>query len=172
MNSDLFVHSSLDYIRQTTVVPLAASIVVQYDFNSLGQVFKVSRQVANLTYITAKGGFHDRSISSRRRGGACVRGTEHGAAVGGTAGGQGRTLIVFLADDEGYGELGCQGNKEIPTPQIDSIAKAGIRFTSGYVSGPYCSPTAPGLMTGRYQTRFGHEFNGGGGAGATASACR
>jgi arylsulfatase A-like enzyme len=74
-------------------------------------------------------------------------------------------LIVFLADDEGYGELGCQGNKEIPTPQIDSIAKAGVRFTSGYVSGPYCSPTRAGLMTGRYQTRFGHEFNGGGGAG-------
>src|SRR5688500_8601290 len=71
-------------------------------------------------------------------------------------------LIVLLADDEGYGELGCQGNNEIPTPNIDSIAKAGIRFTSGYVSGPYCSPTRAGLMTGRYQTRFGHEFNGGG----------
>jgi arylsulfatase A-like enzyme len=74
-------------------------------------------------------------------------------------------IIVFLADDEGYGELGCQGNPEIPTPHIDSIAKSGIRFTSGYVSGPYCSPTRAGLMTGRYQTRFGHEFNGGGGAG-------
>jgi arylsulfatase A-like enzyme len=74
-------------------------------------------------------------------------------------------FIVFLADDEGYGELGCQGNKEIPTPHIDSIAAGGIRFTRGYVSGPYCSPTRAGLMTGRYQTRFGHEFNGGGGAG-------
>ncbi len=68
-------------------------------------------------------------------------------------------IIIFLADDEGYGELGCQGNTEIPTPQIDSIAKNGIRFTQGYVSGPYCSPTRAGLMTGRYQTRFGHEFN-------------
>lgn len=74
-------------------------------------------------------------------------------------------VIVFLSDDQGYGELSCQGNPEIPTPQIDSIAKAGIRFTSGYVSGPYCSPTRAGLITGRYQTRFGHEFNGGGGAG-------
>ncbi len=74
-------------------------------------------------------------------------------------------IIVFLSDDEGYGELGCQGNKEIPTPQIDSIAAGGIRFTQGYVSGPYCSPTRAGLMTGRYQTRFGHEFNGGGNAG-------
>ncbi|MFM7319180.1 MAG: sulfatase-like hydrolase/transferase, partial [bacterium] len=41
----------------------------------------------------------------------------------------------------------------------DALAKAGTRFTQGYVSGPYCSPTRAGLMTGRYQTRFGHEFN-------------
>ena len=68
-------------------------------------------------------------------------------------------IVVFLADDEGYGELGCQGNQEIPTPNIDSIAAGGIRFTQGYVSGPYCSPTRAGLLTGRYQTRFGHEFN-------------
>jgi arylsulfatase A-like enzyme len=74
-------------------------------------------------------------------------------------------VIIFLSDDVGYGEYGFQGNKEIPTPHIDSIAKNGIRFTQGYVSGPYCSPTRAGLMTGRYQTRFGHEFNGGGPAG-------
>jgi arylsulfatase A-like enzyme len=74
-------------------------------------------------------------------------------------------LIVFLSDDVGYGEYGFQGNREIPTPNIDAIAKNGVRFTQGYVSGPYCSPTRAGLMTGRYQTRFGHEFNGGGPAG-------
>ena len=68
-------------------------------------------------------------------------------------------ILLILADDLGYGELGCQGNPEIPTPNTDSIAKNGIRFTAGYVSGPYCSPTRAGLMTGRYQTRFGHEFN-------------
>jgi arylsulfatase A-like enzyme len=69
-------------------------------------------------------------------------------------------ILVILADDLGWGELGCQGfTKEIPTPHVDSIAKNGIRFTSGYVSGPYCSPTRAGFMTGRYQTRFGHEFN-------------
>jgi arylsulfatase A-like enzyme len=78
-------------------------------------------------------------------------------------------IIIFLADDLGYGELGMQGNKEIPTPHIDSIAKAGVRFTSGYVSGPYCSPTRAGLMTGRYQTRFGHEFNEGGDPAAANS---
>jgi len=68
-------------------------------------------------------------------------------------------VIVFLSDDVGWAEYGFQGAKDIPTPNIDSIAKNGVRFTQGYVSGPYCSPTRAGLMTGRYQTRFGHEFN-------------
>jgi len=68
-------------------------------------------------------------------------------------------VLVFLSDDVGWGEYGFQGATDIPTPNIDSIAKNGIRFTQGYVSGPYCSPTRAGLMTGRYQTRFGHEFN-------------
>lgn len=68
-------------------------------------------------------------------------------------------VLVILTDDTGWGEYGFQGAKDIPTPNIDSIAKAGTRFTQGYVSGPYCSPTRAGLMTGRYQTRFGHEFN-------------
>lgn len=71
-------------------------------------------------------------------------------------------VIVFLSDDVGYGEFGFQGNKEIPTPNIDSIAKNGVRFTNGYVAATYCSPCRAGLLTGRYPTRFGHEFNGGG----------
>lgn len=69
-------------------------------------------------------------------------------------------ILIILCDDVGYGEFGFQGNKEIPTPHIDSIARNGIRFSQGYVSGPYCSPTRAGLLTGRYQTRYGHEFNG------------
>jgi arylsulfatase A-like enzyme len=68
-------------------------------------------------------------------------------------------ILLIVADDMGYGELGCQGWKDIPTPHIDSIARHGIRFTNGYVSCPVCSPTRAGLMTGRYQQRFGHEFN-------------
>jgi arylsulfatase A-like enzyme len=69
-------------------------------------------------------------------------------------------ILVILADDLGYGELNCQGfTSQIPTPSIDSLARNGVRFTSGYVSGPYCSPTRAGFMTGRYQQRFGHEFN-------------
>jgi arylsulfatase A-like enzyme len=74
-------------------------------------------------------------------------------------------VIVFLSDDVGYGEYGFQGAKDIPTPNIDSIAKNGVRFTSGYVAATYCSPCRAGLLTGRYPTRFGHEFNGGGPAG-------
>jgi len=68
-------------------------------------------------------------------------------------------IIVIVGDDMGYADIGCHGCKDIATPHIDSIAKNGIRFTSGYVSGPYCSPTRAGLLTGRYQNRFGHEFN-------------
>jgi arylsulfatase A-like enzyme len=68
-------------------------------------------------------------------------------------------IVVLLADDVGYGELGCQGNPQIPTPHIDSIAQAGIRFTDAYVTASVCSPSRAGLMTGRYQTRFGYEIN-------------
>lgn len=68
-------------------------------------------------------------------------------------------LVIFYADDLGWGETGAQGNPEIPTPNIDAIARNGIRFTSGYVAATYCSPSRAGLMTGRYPTRFGHEFN-------------
>jgi arylsulfatase A-like enzyme len=68
-------------------------------------------------------------------------------------------VVVFLADDLGNADLGAQGGKDIPTSNIDSIAKNGVRCTQAYVSCPYCSPTRAGLNTGRYQTRFGHEFN-------------
>ncbi|HXT60503.1 MAG TPA: sulfatase [Pirellulales bacterium] len=68
-------------------------------------------------------------------------------------------ILFIIADDLGYGELGCQGNPQIPTPHIDSIAAAGVRFTAGYVTAPNCSPSRAGLLTGRYGTRFGHEFN-------------
>jgi arylsulfatase A-like enzyme len=68
-------------------------------------------------------------------------------------------ILVIVGDDMGYADIGVHGCKDIPTPHIDSIARNGVRFTNGYVSGPYCSPTRAGLLTGRYQTRFGHEFN-------------
>lgn len=68
-------------------------------------------------------------------------------------------IIVLLADDLGYGELSCQGNAEIPTPHIDSIAANGVRFTNGYVTGPNCSPSRAGFLSGRIPTRFGYENN-------------
>ncbi|HMC97753.1 MAG TPA: sulfatase-like hydrolase/transferase, partial [Flavobacteriales bacterium] len=75
-------------------------------------------------------------------------------------------ILFIVGDDMGYHDEGFHGCKDIPTPNLDALAASGVNFTNGYVSGPYCSPTRAGLMTGRYQTRFGHEFNpGGGGAG-------
>ena len=68
-------------------------------------------------------------------------------------------VVVIVGDDMGYGDVGVHGSRDIPTPHLDGLAAAGVRFTNGYVSGPYCSPTRAGLLTGRYQTRFGHEFN-------------
>jgi arylsulfatase A-like enzyme len=68
-------------------------------------------------------------------------------------------VIIFLADDLGYGDIGAHGSHDIPTPNIDSLAKSGIRCTSGYSSHSYCSPMRAGLMTGRYQHRFGYERN-------------
>ncbi|MBL6713928.1 MAG: sulfatase-like hydrolase/transferase [Pirellulales bacterium] len=68
-------------------------------------------------------------------------------------------IVVLFADDLGYGELSCQGNAEIPTPHIDSIANSGVRCTAAYVTGPNCSPSRAGLLTGRTPTRFGYEFN-------------
>ncbi len=68
-------------------------------------------------------------------------------------------IIIIVADDLGYADLGIHGCKDIHTPHIDSIAKNGIRCTNAYASSPTCSPSRAGLLTGRYQQRFGHEFN-------------
>jgi arylsulfatase A-like enzyme len=72
-------------------------------------------------------------------------------------------ILLIVGDDMGYADVGFHGCKDIPTPHMDALAAGGVRFTQGYVTGPYCSPTRAGLLTGRYQTRFGHEFNPGGG---------
>lgn len=68
-------------------------------------------------------------------------------------------IVILLADDAGYSDFSLHGNPAFPTPRIDSIAANGLRFTDGYVSGCVCSPTRAGLLTGRYQQRFGHETN-------------
>ena len=68
-------------------------------------------------------------------------------------------IVIIVADDLGYGELGCQGNPEIPTPKIDQLAATGVRCTQAYVTAPNCSPSRAGFITGRIPTRFGYEFN-------------
>ena len=68
-------------------------------------------------------------------------------------------VLVIVADDLGYGDLGFQGGTDVPTPHLNALATGGTRCTNAYVSCPVCSPTRAGLLTGRYQQRFGHEFN-------------
>lgn len=70
-------------------------------------------------------------------------------------------VIIFLADDLGYADIGVNGCQDIPTPHIDRIAKNGVRFTDGYAMHPVCSPSRAGLMSGMYQHRFGFEHNSG-----------
>jgi arylsulfatase A-like enzyme len=68
-------------------------------------------------------------------------------------------LIIILADDLGYADLGMHGSKQIPTPHIDKLGKEGIVFSSGYVSSAVCSPSRAGLLTGKNQLGFGYNNN-------------
>src|SRR5437660_2674430 len=67
-------------------------------------------------------------------------------------------ILVIVADDLGYGDIGVHGGRDVPTPNIDALAAGGVRCTNGYVSAPYCSPSRAGFLTGRYQTRSGNVF--------------
>lgn len=68
-------------------------------------------------------------------------------------------LIVIMTDDMGWADVGFNGCKDIPTPNIDIIANEGVRFNEGYVSFPVCGPSRAGFLTGRYQDRFGFTTN-------------
>ena len=68
-------------------------------------------------------------------------------------------IVIFYIDDMGYAQPGCYGGTLAPTPHIDALASGGIRFTDGYVSACVCSPSRAGLVTGRYQSRTGHDAN-------------
>lgn len=68
-------------------------------------------------------------------------------------------IIIILTDDQGYRDTGCYGCKDFKTPHIDSLAASGVKFTQGYVTHPYCSPSRAGILSGRYQQSFGHEHN-------------
>jgi arylsulfatase A-like enzyme len=68
-------------------------------------------------------------------------------------------VIVIMTDDLGYVDVGFNGSKDISTPNIDRIAKNGVKFTNGYTPYSVCSPSRAGFITGRYQQRFGYERN-------------
>ena len=63
-------------------------------------------------------------------------------------------VVLIITDDQGYGDLGCHGNKDIRTPNLDALAKNSFQFDSFHVS-PVCSPTRSSLLTGRYTYRTG-----------------
>lgn len=72
---------------------------------------------------------------------------------------QAPNLVVIMTDDMGYADVGFNGCKDIPTPNIDRIATNGVRFSSGYAGYAVCAPSRAGLLTGRYGQRFGFERN-------------
>jgi arylsulfatase A-like enzyme len=82
-------------------------------------------------------------------------------AAPGQAAGTKPNIIVILADDLGYADIGAHGCTDIPTPHIDSLAKNGVRFTTAYANGSFCTPTRAALISCRYQHRYGIEDLGG-----------
>lgn len=68
-------------------------------------------------------------------------------------------IVVLFSDDAGYADFGFQGSSLITTPHLDKLAEGGVRFTQGYVSASVCGPSRAGLLTGKYQQRFGFEEN-------------
>nr|WP_199271763.1 sulfatase [Paraglaciecola sp. L3A3] len=68
-------------------------------------------------------------------------------------------IVLLFSDDAGFADFGFQGSQVMITPNLDKLASQGVRFEQGYVSDPTCGPSRAGLMTGRYQQRFGFEEN-------------
>ncbi|UXP30997.1 sulfatase [Reichenbachiella agarivorans] len=68
-------------------------------------------------------------------------------------------VLLIFSDDAGYADFGFQGSEEIKTPNLDQLATEGMRFEQAYVSAAVCGPSRAGLLTGRYQQRFGYEEN-------------
>ena len=84
---------------------------------------------------------------------------EHPSGASGEAAPPKPNLVLIVADDLGYADVGFQGCLDIPTPNIDRIANEGARFTNGYVTAAVCGPSRAGFITGRYQDRFGSSRN-------------
>ncbi len=81
---------------------------------------------------------------------------QHAAAVPPDRPGQAKpNIILIYIDDLGYGDIGCYGCKDIPTPNIDRLATEGVRFTASYITNPPCCPSRCSLIMGQYAQRFG-----------------
>ena len=77
----------------------------------------------------------------------------------GLAGAQSRpNVVLIMTDDAGYGDLGVYGATDIRTPNLDGLARDGVRLTDFYANAPSCTPTRDGLITGRYQQRVSLEY--------------
>lgn len=81
------------------------------------------------------------------------------AWIAGIGWGKPPNVLILLADDLGWADLGFQGSSDILSPNLDRLAEQSVRFTDAHVTASVCSPSRAGLMTGRYQQRFGHEAN-------------
>jgi arylsulfatase B len=68
-------------------------------------------------------------------------------------------ILIILADDMGYGDMGCMGSEHLATPHLDALAASGVLCSQAYVASPVCSPSRAGLITGRDPRRFGYEGN-------------
>ncbi|MCP4781932.1 MAG: sulfatase-like hydrolase/transferase [Fuerstiella sp.] len=68
-------------------------------------------------------------------------------------------IVLLFSDDAGYADFGFQGSRQMRTPNLDRLAESGVRFSQLYVTASVCGPSRAGLLTGRYQQRFGFEEN-------------
>src|SRR5262245_18804265 len=100
-------------------------------------------------------------MTSRRLIGIAVAmaavGTERSWAQSDSALGK-PNIVVIVADDLGYGDLGCYGSTEVRTPHLDRLAKEGVRMTDAYANAAVCSPTRAALITGQYPQRHGFDW--------------
>lgn len=92
-------------------------------------------------------------------GGVCQLQTAPAASDHGEPEAELPNVLLIIADDLGYRDLSCYGAEDIPTPNLDRLASEGTRFTDAYASYAYCGPSRAGILTGRYQQRFGFDFN-------------
>lgn len=68
-------------------------------------------------------------------------------------------ILIIMADDLGYADVGFHGSKDVRTPSLDRLAKRGTTFSSAYVAHPFCGPSRMGLLTGRHPYEFGAPYN-------------